>query len=183
MFWLGCGGGAFCLSERKRKRKHTRPPALHATRPRLPAPRQQQNKQQNPTNPHKTKPTPTQTVSGVGAELAAFCGRHPDALRDILLFCACGAAGQLFIFFTIKRFGALTNTLICTTRKFFTILFSVVLVGNPLLPAQWGAVALVFGGLIASTLAAGGKKHHQHHHHDAAAAAAGGGGGAGKKAR
>jgi hypothetical protein len=33
---------------------------------------------------------------------------------------------QLFIFFTIKTFGSLANTLICTTRKFFNILISVV---------------------------------------------------------
>lgn len=73
-------------------------------------------------------------------------------MRDILLFCVCGAVGQLFIFYTIKTFGALVNTLICTTRKFFNILFSVILNGNPLLPAQWVAVALVFGGLISSSL-------------------------------
>ncbi len=63
---------------------------------------------------------------------------------------------QLFIFFTIKTFGSLTNTLICTTRKFFNILISVIWNANPLLPAQWGAVGMVFAGLIASTLS---KKH------------------------
>lgn len=104
----------------------------------------------HPSNP------PENAVSGVGRELLAFCARHPDASRDILLFCVCGAVGQLFIFFTIKRFGALVNTLICTTRKFFNILFSVLLVGNPLLPTQWVAVALVFGGLIASSVAKSG---------------------------
>lgn len=43
---------------------------------------------------------------------------------DILLFCLCGAVGQLFIFATIKRFGSLVNTLVTTTRKFFNILLS-----------------------------------------------------------
>ena len=43
---------------------------------------------------------------------------------DVLLFCLCGAVGQLFIFATIKRFGSLINTLITTTRKFFNILLS-----------------------------------------------------------
>ena len=43
---------------------------------------------------------------------------------DILLFCACGAVGQLFIFATIKTFGSLLNTLVTTTRKFFNILLS-----------------------------------------------------------
>lgn len=78
-----------------------------------------------------------------------------------MLFCLCGAFGQLFIFFTIKVFGSLTNTLICTTRKFFNILISVVWNANPLLPAQWGAVAMVFTGLLASTLL----KANRHAHH------------------
>jgi UDP-galactose transporter B1 len=43
---------------------------------------------------------------------------------DVLLFCLCGAIGQLFIFATIKRFGSLLNTLVTTTRKFFNILLS-----------------------------------------------------------
>jgi UDP-galactose transporter B1 len=58
--------------------------------------------------------------------LLGFCTAHPDAATDVLLFCTCGAFGQLFIFFTIKTFGSLINTLICTTRKFFNILGSVV---------------------------------------------------------
>jgi UDP-galactose transporter B1 len=48
------------------------------------------------------------------------------------------------------------NTLICTTRKFFNILLSVVINANPLMPIQWAAVAMVFTGLITSTLT---KKH------------------------
>jgi solute carrier family 35 (UDP-galactose transporter), member B1 len=62
----------------------------------------------------------------MGVQLVLFCSVHADALWDVLLFCCCGAFGQLFIFFTIKTFGSLVNTLICTTRKFFNILISVV---------------------------------------------------------
>ncbi|GBF92343.1 UDP-galactose UDP-glucose transporter [Raphidocelis subcapitata] len=127
-------------------------------------------------------------ASGVGGGLLAFCGRHPEAARDVLLFCVCGAVGQLFIFYTIKRFGALASTLICTTRKFFTILASVLLVGNPLLPAQWAAVGLVFGGLIASAVAKGRGGGGGGHHGGgggggggAAAAAGAGKGGRGKR--
>lgn len=89
--------------------------------------------------------------SSVGGELLAFCLEHPEAGWDILLFCMCGAVGQLFIFGTIKAFGSLVNTLITTTRKFFNILLSVLWNANPLLPQQWGAVALVFSGLLVST--------------------------------
>ncbi|KAL4457645.1 hypothetical protein ABPG75_012510 [Micractinium tetrahymenae] len=89
--------------------------------------------------------------SSVGPELLAFCLQFPEAGWDILLFCMCGAVGQLFIFGTIKAFGSLVNTLITTTRKFFNILLSVLWNANPLLPQQWGAVALVFSGLLVST--------------------------------
>jgi UDP-galactose transporter B1 len=116
-------------------------------------------------------------ATGVAGGLLSFCARHPEAARDVLLFCVCGAVGQLFIFFTIKRFGALASTLICTTRKFFTILASVLLVGNPLLPAQWAAVGLVFGGLIASTVAKG----RGGGHHGGGGGDGGGGGAKGKR--
>ncbi len=87
-----------------------------------------------------------------GGHLVDFCRRHPDALVDIALFCMCGAVGQLFIYFTIKTFGSLVNTLICTTRKFFNILLSVVWNANPLLANQWLGVGMVFTGLLAHTL-------------------------------
>ena len=91
-------------------------------------------------------------ASSAGLELLAFCSKHPAASWDLLLFCLCGAVGQLFIFFTIRTFGSLVNTLICTTRKFFNILLSVVWNGNPLLPQQWLAVVLVFTGLLVSSV-------------------------------
>lgn len=99
--------------------------------------------------------------TGAGSGMIAFCIRHPDAAWDVVLFCLCGAFGQLFIFFTIKTFGSLVNTLVCTTRKFFNILLSVVWNSNPLLPTQWAAVFMVFVGLIASTLTKGTKHKHR----------------------
>jgi UDP-galactose transporter B1 len=101
-------------------------------------------------------------LSGIGVQLVAFCLQHTAAAWDIAIFCLCGAVGQLFIFFTIKQFGSLVNTLICTTRKFFNILGSVVLNANPLLPQQWWAVGLVFTGLLTSSVAKSGKGHHHH---------------------
>jgi drug/metabolite transporter (DMT)-like permease len=54
---------------------------------------------------------------------------------------------QNFIFLTVTAFGPLTTSIITTTRKFFTILASVMLFGNPLLLRQWVGVAMVFVGL------------------------------------
>uniref|UniRef100_A0A7S0UWS0 UDP-galactose transporter n=1 Tax=Polytomella parva TaxID=51329 RepID=A0A7S0UWS0_9CHLO len=87
-----------------------------------------------------------------GGEVVAFLIRHPEARYDVALFCVCGAAGQLFIFFTIKTFGSLCNTLVCTTRKFFNILLSVAINKTPLDGMQWSAVGMVFTGLITSSL-------------------------------
>lgn len=92
-------------------------------------------------------------ASSVGIDVVEFCLVHREAAWDILLFCLCGAIGQLFIFYTIRRFGSLVNTLITTTRKFFNILMSVVWNGNPLLPQQWIAVGMVFLGLLLHTAA------------------------------
>ena len=85
--------------------------------------------------------------STTGYLAITFVREHPRVVLDILMYCLCGAGGQLFIFLTISTFGSLINTTITTTRKFVSILLSVLWNGNALKPAQWVAVALVFGGL------------------------------------
>nr|XP_043626678.1 UDP-galactose/UDP-glucose transporter 3-like [Erigeron canadensis] len=82
-----------------------------------------------------------------GYQAVQFCRDNPEAAWDILYYCLCGAIGQNFIFFTISRFGSLTNTTITTTRKFVSIVVSSLLSGNPLSRKQWGSVAMVFSGL------------------------------------
>ena len=66
---------------------------------------------------------------------------------NMLMFSFASAMGQIFIFTTITTFGPLTCSIITTTRKFFTILGSVVLFGNTLLLRQWVGVVFVFVGL------------------------------------
>ena len=53
-------------------------------------------------------------------------------------FSLASAAGQNFIYYTITCFNPLVMTTIATTRKFFTIVFSVVLYGHTIGPKQWG---------------------------------------------
>lgn len=88
---------------------------------------------------------------GIGSDCLSFCLRHEGAAVQVILFCMCGAWGQIFIFQTLKVYGALVNTLVTTTRKFFNILLSVALNGNALLLQQWLAVAMVFSGLAMHT--------------------------------
>ena len=47
---------------------------------------------------------------------------------------------------TVVYFGPLTCSIITTTRKFFTILASVILFANPISSMQWVGTVLVFLG-------------------------------------
>lgn len=78
---------------------------------------------------------------------AAFIGRHPEAGRDVALFALCGALGQLAIFYTLEKFGALVLVTVTLTRKMFTMLLSVLWFNHRLAPGQYAGVALVFAGI------------------------------------
>ncbi|ESZ97630.1 hypothetical protein SBOR_1988 [Sclerotinia borealis F-4128] len=88
-------------------------------------------------------------ASGAG-ELAgalAFMQRHPGVWRDVLGFAACGAVGQVFIFYTLSTFSSLLLVTITVTRKMLTMILSVVWFGHTLGGKQWMGVGLVFGGI------------------------------------
>eukprot|EP00170_Pyropia_yezoensis_P005159 contig_21064_g5173 len=91
---------------------------------------------------------PPLLVTGEMKAAVAFITRYPAAARDVATFAAVSAVGQHFIFYTIRNFSALACTTITTTRKFFTILASVVYYKHSLLPRQWSAVGLVFGAIV-----------------------------------
>lgn len=77
-----------------------------------------------------------------------FCSRHPAIVPEIITFGIASAMGQNFIFITVSEFGPLMCSIMTTTRKFFTILGSVVFFGNTLLARQWLGTFIVFTGLI-----------------------------------
>jgi len=77
----------------------------------------------------------------------AFITRNPAVGADILGFAACGAVGQVFIFFTLAKFSSLLLVTITVTRKMLTMLLSVVWFGHTLTWGQWLGVGLVFGGV------------------------------------
>ncbi|XP_030829064.1 solute carrier family 35 member B1 [Strongylocentrotus purpuratus] len=86
-------------------------------------------------------------VTGEVFEFIPFVLRHPSVLPNIVLFGLASAFGQHFIFMTVATYGPLTCSIITTTRKFFTILGSVIFFSNPISSRQWIGVALVFAGL------------------------------------
>ncbi|KAK9237382.1 UAA transporter [Lipomyces kononenkoae] len=76
-----------------------------------------------------------------------FFKLYPQVLYDILSFSICGAIGQVFIFFTLSKFGSLTLVTVTVTRKMMSMLLSVVWFNHKLTVGQWVGVLLVFGGV------------------------------------
>ncbi|KAF5269245.1 hypothetical protein FQR65_LT02546 [Abscondita terminalis] len=87
-------------------------------------------------------------LSGELMKFVEFVSRHPIVITHISLLALAGALGQLFIFLTVTEFGPLPCSVITTTRKFFTVLGSVILFGNVLSGRQWIGAVVVFSGLF-----------------------------------
>jgi UDP-galactose transporter B1 len=73
--------------------------------------------------------------------------RIHEIKHGLMLLNAAAASGQIFIFLTLTWFTPLVCTTITTTRKFCTILISVLHFGHVFNVTQWSAIGLVFGGL------------------------------------
>lgn len=77
----------------------------------------------------------------------AYCFESPHVWRHIILFCCLAGVGQLFIFGCLMAFGSLRLALITTTRKFFTVVLSVLLFGHSISALQWMCVIVIFTAL------------------------------------
>lgn len=91
-------------------------------------------------------------ITGEAVMFASFVQRHPNVVWQLLTISIASALGQFFIFLTVSDFGPLPCSIITTTRKFFTVLGSVLLFGNMLLPRQWFATVVVFAGLFLDSM-------------------------------
>ncbi|CAM9123736.1 unnamed protein product, partial [Ectocarpus fasciculatus] len=72
----------------------------------------------------------------------------PQLRVDILVFGLCASTGQLLIFTVMKEFGSLLWITISITRKFITVISSVILFKHVVVPLQWVGVGAVFAGMI-----------------------------------
>jgi len=89
-------------------------------------------------------------IASGGGELTAaiaFMRRHPSVWTDVLGFAACGAVGQVFIFYTLSAFSSILLVTVTVTRKMLSMIFSVFWFGHSLTGMQWLGVGLVFGGV------------------------------------
>lgn len=88
-----------------------------------------------------------------GAECEGYKSAHmfwvcPQLRKDIMIFGLCASTGQLLIFTVMKEFGSLLWITISITRKFITVISSVILFNHTVVPMQWVGVGSVFAGMI-----------------------------------
>ena len=76
-----------------------------------------------------------------------FITTYPSVGWDVLMFSACGAIGQVFIFHTLAHFSSLLLVTVTVTRKMLTMVWSVWWFGHEITSMQWVGVGLVFGGI------------------------------------
>nr|AEE61394.1 unknown [Dendroctonus ponderosae] len=87
-------------------------------------------------------------VTGEAVAFYYFAQRHPMVITNLLVLGVTQAVGQLFLYSMVSDFGPLVVSVVTTTRKFFTVLGSVILFGNVLTSRQWMGAVLVFTGLF-----------------------------------
>eukprot|EP00613_Pedinella_sp_CCMP2098_P024191 CAMPEP_0171718630 /NCGR_PEP_ID=MMETSP0991-20121206/20722_1 /TAXON_ID=483369 /ORGANISM="non described non described, Strain CCMP2098" /LENGTH=395 /DNA_ID=CAMNT_0012310033 /DNA_START=64 /DNA_END=1251 /DNA_ORIENTATION=+ len=88
----------------------------------------------------------------------AFLSAYPQVWVDLALFCLANAVGQLFIFYIIRAFNPVILVTLTVTRKFFSILISIVRFGHAVYPWQGFGMVILFSGLILTESAGRNKK-------------------------
>jgi len=77
-----------------------------------------------------------------------FLAANPPAVWDNFIISVTSATGQLFIYYTIRKFGPVVFTIIMTTRQMFSMVLSTISFGHTVgLPGAVGSV-VVFGVLF-----------------------------------
>ncbi|KAK8804699.1 hypothetical protein WA171_006667 [Blastocystis sp. BT1] len=87
-----------------------------------------------------------------------FLIQNRVCLGYAVLFGICSSVGQMFVLYTVRHFPPLVLSTITTTRKFFSILLSVIFMGNEITPYQWLGVFLVFFGITFDKIGGSKKK-------------------------
>jgi len=77
-----------------------------------------------------------------------FLMEHPAISKEIAKFAVCSAVGQAFIFYVISNFDPLVCATVTTTRKVFSVLFSILWKGHHMNLQGWSGVALACAGII-----------------------------------
>ncbi len=108
--------------------------------------------------------------TGQGGSSWAFMVEHPDAAQHVFLLSLSSAIGQLFIFYTIKQFGAIVFTIMMTIRQMLSMVLSCLIFAHPM---AWPSLVGAF--ICFGTIAFRIKRNLQRPKRAAAGGGAGGG--------
>ena len=76
-----------------------------------------------------------------------FLLANPDAFTHATGYAICGSTGSMFIFYTIKEFGALVFTMIMTTRQLIAIILSCIFYGHSIDTGGVVGACIVFAAI------------------------------------
>jgi len=76
-----------------------------------------------------------------------FVYEHPHMIIHLIIFCICSTVGQLFIFYTIKTFGAVVFSIIMTIRILFSTILSCLVYSHNITELGLLGIAIVFGAV------------------------------------
>lgn len=77
----------------------------------------------------------------------SFVFHHHLMIFHLLIFCICSTVGQLFIFYTVKSFGAVVFSIIMSARILFSTLLSCFVYNHPVTELGFIGIAIVFGSI------------------------------------
>jgi adenosine 3'-phospho 5'-phosphosulfate transporter B2 len=76
-----------------------------------------------------------------------FVYEHPHMIIHLIIFCICSTVGQLFIFYTIKTFGAVVFSIIMTIRILFSTILSCLVYSHNITELGLLGIAIVVGAV------------------------------------
>lgn len=76
-----------------------------------------------------------------------FVYEHPHMILHLVIFCVCSTVGQLFIFYTVKNFGAVVFAIIMSVRILCSTLLSCVVYSHPISELGYLGIIIVFGAI------------------------------------
>ena len=74
-----------------------------------------------------------------------FVYRHPTMAIHIIGFIICSTVGQLFIFYTVQKFGAVVFSIIMAIRILLSVFLSCIVYSHPITELGYLGMVLVFG--------------------------------------
>lgn len=88
-------------------------------------------------------------LEGEYCKFYGFVERNLDVMWLVATVILATTIGQIFIFYMITSFGSLSCSIVTTSRKFLTVLFSLIVHQHALAVQQWIGLVIVFGFLFA----------------------------------